>query len=1375
MERHEPWLAGFIASGIAEWLRMRSDGRPSTEYWYKTDATNIAIHSSTQLHRLVRILKPPSEGFWPPKALESKVSDGSHSIPAIFFQEAATQISHSYAQSSLNDHQVVVARVTDPYINITAHCHPPRAELLINVVEIVRVRADANTLGVGSPVSDAALVKQRLLEYSEDDQKRLWISLNRMRKRKRMESSPESIKSQPDFSPNGDTHVEDEEDVSVSQLNFCTQAPFPARQSLHGTEAHMVAKNKPTGSRVPEDQRPAQAGASRRARTKARSPSPINTQLVSQVPVGVSSKDLSPGPGNVDNPVANNSHVPNKGETRPVEKPVSRPAQSPDHRGNGTNREGLADQPVVQAESHLLVPAESLGLSKPAYTSKPSRNFDRWRQEARAGRYIPRYIQNIPKDQQEILDSDQSWQPSLVGQPAREGQVPLVLLERLSNAADNHNEGTDASATLSNVPDNGSQLTGDDAVTQGDPFESKVEENSSDSEEPLSEWPSSPPTQERRRKLPPDSPSVLPHQLQPEPDPASSPSQQKDSPNPPKSKSSSPGVDLESKKNSCLDGSDDHSGRPGELEALETIDRPLNKTSDLHEPPRQATIGDELIASDEWAREQNTTAPPSRQITGARSVDLLPRWDSSTSTSHPRQLLVYTANGSRNEEYDNDLEGSRLVSSANKDTTSNAKVVQVKRTPYVGKEPVYVRLGSALVVKSHQGGLTNTQSTSLGYVPSTFDEPAQGVQSSPKAERNVEDSMETRRIYARRSEATESTDRHLDSTERQTGHFVATKDQLSAEQGPAKSVDWDQSMVTAPQQCEVHTTVEANKEEPIEKCRLEQPQQSTPAGLPNRDGILTSNPYHRVPSKNDAQEPELETNGQKQSSKRQGRDAAGPGDPEKAARTSRTVSGQNAPDEDYGQLLEKLREYRRQKLTSLSVPKPSKARTASAPGPDSDGSTDAKAVPLHAHENRIGTPRSAGASLTSSSTPITRVSTYDEGRKSEPRSKQNGSALMPNPTSAAQDRLFSKFKVTYADYEGTYPDFVNSCNVLRKILASGQMLHPSLFDDAVFHHYHSYRRYLSEEAFSALVPLSFYDFYNERIEEPSHTKKVITKATLSTAWRESSATGHEPFGNVLNSKKRDGQVSQSSNSPQMNEKDRSRDASRLSSASRQPIDHDTVAYKKRPSDAVEKWREEASGAASPELGTPNLSRRVSDILPLDVDDNSASAMRDNQQPPSSLLDTKHSARTSRKRVLPWDTGVDVQIHTVKPTSTLHSRTSLPLPPPAKPHNHISKRPRLSASPFVRKPGRRSSPKPALDNRKPFRSSEVVEMPEKWWEDPHTPYKRFVENYDRLWSTRQENGLGLIRDTSVPAPPDSNSGSPKIRKDGQGIDVFTWRN
>ncbi|KAL2438873.1 hypothetical protein ABEF95_014604 [Exophiala dermatitidis] len=1362
MERHEPWLAGFTASRIAEWLRMRSDGRPSTEYWYKTDATNIAIHSSTQLHRLVRILKPPSPGYWPPKAQESTVSDGSHSIPAIFFQEAATQISQAYAQSSLNDHQVVVARVTDPYANITAHCHPPRADLLINVVEIVRVRADANTLGLGSPVKDAALVKQRLLEYAEDDQKRLWISLNR----KRMESSPESIKSQPRFSPNGERHVEDEEDVSVSQLNFCTQAPFPARQSLHGTEVSMVAKNKPTGSRVPEDRRSAHAGASRRARTKARSPSPINTQLVSQVPVGVPSKDLSPGPGNVDNPVANNSHVASKAETRPVEKRVSRPAQSPDHRENGTNREGVADQPVVQAESHLLPPAESLRLSKPPYTSKPSRNFDRWRQEARAGRYILRYIQKIPKDQEEILNSDQSWQPSLVGQPAREGQVPLVLLERLSNAADNHKEGADAPATVSNIPDNESQLTGDDAAIQGDPFESKVEESSSDSEELLSEWPSSPPTQERRRKLPPDSPSVLPHQLQPEPDPASSPRQQKDTPEGPKSKSSSPGVDLESKQNSCLDGGDERGDRPGELEALETIDRLVNKTSDLPEPPRQATIGDDPIASDERAREQNTTAPPSRQITGAHSVDLLPRWDSSTSTSHSRQLLVYTANSSRNEEYDNDPDGSRLVASANKNTTSNAKFVQVERTPYVGKEPVYVRLGSALVVKSHRGGLTNTQSTSLGYVPSTFDEPAQGAHSSPKAERKVEGSVETSRIYARRSEATESTDRHLDSTERQQEHFVVTQDQLSGEEGPANFVNWDQSMVTAPQQCEVHAIVEANKEKPIEKCRLEQPRQSTPGD----NGIPTSNPYHSVPTKNDAQEPELETNGQKQSPKRQRGDAAAPASSDNIPRTTNTISGQTAPDKDYGQLLEKLREYRREKLTPLSVAKPSKAHTASAPGPDSDGVTDTKAVPLHPHENRIGTPRSGGASLTSSSTPITRVSTY-EGRKSEPRSEQHGSASMQGPTSADQDRLFSRFKVTYADYEGTYPDFVNSCNVLRKILASGQMLHPSLFDDAVFHHYHSYRRYLSEEAFSALVPLSFYDFYNERIEEPSHTKKVLTKVTLFTAPRESPATAHEPFGDVLNGKKRDWQVSQSHNSPQTNETDRSRDASR------EPVGHGSIAYKKRPSDAVEKWREEASGAASPELGTPDLSRRVSDILPLDVDDHSASAMRYNQQPPASSLDTKHSARTSRKRVLPWDTGVDVQVqtHTANPKPTLHSRMSLPLPPPAKPQPHISKRPRLSASPFVRKPGRRSSPRPAVD-RKPFRSSEVVEMPEKWWEDPRTPYKRFVENYDRLWSTRQEKGFGTTRDTTAPAPPpESESYSPKVPPGGQGIDVFAWRN
>lgn len=137
------------------------------------------------------------------------------------------------------------------------------------------------------------------------------------------------------------------------------------------------------------------------------------------------------------------------------------------------------------------------------HPSQVNGHFQKWRKDSRQSRYLPRYIEKIPEAQLELLESDDAWQPPLVGGRPRSGDVPLSLLQKLSEAAD--------APSRSASPSDRSQSSQQDDVRLPSRNELDRERqespNKSGSDATVSddEWPSSPPTQRRRDYLPPDS------------------------------------------------------------------------------------------------------------------------------------------------------------------------------------------------------------------------------------------------------------------------------------------------------------------------------------------------------------------------------------------------------------------------------------------------------------------------------------------------------------------------------------------------------------------------------------------------------------------------------------------------------------------------------------------------------------------------------------------------------------------------------------------------------------------------------------------------------------------------------------------------------
>lgn len=92
--------------------------------------------------------------------------------------------------------------------------------------------------------------------------------------------------------------------------------------------------------------------------------------------------------------------------------------------------------------------------------------------------------------------------------------------------------------------------------------------------------------------------------------------------------------------------------------------------------------------------------------------------------------------------------------------------------------------------------------------------------------------------------------------------------------------------------------------------------------------------------------------------------------------------------------------------------------------------------------------------------------------------------------------IFSRFKTTYPDYLGTEEHFIGMCKKIHRLLKAGRMEHKSLWDDFVIRHKRDYAEYYQQCMDNAEDPNSYERFYQEEIDEPKYTKRILLPTTL---------------------------------------------------------------------------------------------------------------------------------------------------------------------------------------------------------------------------------------------------------------------------------------
>ncbi|KIX95973.1 uncharacterized protein Z520_08228 [Fonsecaea multimorphosa CBS 102226] len=1189
MESQKPWLAEFIKSSLDAWFR-ELEGCRSADYQFQKIDDSLKASYKAPCQQTVYLLKLPKLGTTEPRG---EISDGIHKIESIFTKGTASEIIDSGAQHG------TPLQLVDPVLRVTPHVNPPKPLLEITTCKIVDEadRIERN-LSSGCAVTEDQDVRKRMSKY--------WAKKrhNRAPSTPASRGSPASIKSQVAFSPpishratnpDGDVEKNDEEDLS--QQPFCTQVPnglsgwnltTPTeptpleikRADTSEQEEHFLpsAQDIQGGNGVPDcipsnqTQQPAP-----KLLTTAEIITPSNESVLPPSTTTGQGRGLAPRRlSHSANPTLPRLQVT---PTLTADNEKSSPVEISELGGNVPESPGHSADHAYKEPCNLATkwsPPKRIIVTR-SDQERPSR-FQRWRDEAQAGRYIPRHIQKIPKKQAKLLasllESGDSWQPPLVGRTQRPGEVPLELLVELSDAADERASGP-ASSSTDVEPEASGQDPRPTEHGQGQDLKpaNPSEGNASDSEE-FADWSQSPPTQQRRAtKLPPNSP--LPDLT--------------------RQKRLSYHADSREKESAMLSGQEPSSGsatsqaRGSKVQSSTHDHGPLPLGSGSHQSASSAE-----------------DTPLSAQLQHA-DVN-----DKSSSQEDNASMVAGVSDG------------------------SSSKKIQVTRTPYGGKGSSFPRLiASRMTSTMAKNGLDDGNPTST-FVPGTYNEPSSGVLAAVamKARSSAPLPVDGSSNPTPDSDPNSHTVAHFEPQVSEATRFEdANPDKTSSpicgaslDNTLSASADSQEKVQPGPDQR--HLPFCGNSDDLGSRLQQSElagarvvdagggagrrnraigaensPGSSKEAGPRADENALvqsvsqthelisvlakrkrTNSGISDVPIKRQRQEQEGATDHEngKEPEHREQR----PPEPDMLYDVIRCVM--STPQITTGRngeslLCEERTQYRQETSRMMGNPQASTRDSLLSSREDDDGrsgpmGSSPKQGRRHQQlDSANNTPRR-------SSTPITRQSAYGGVSNGEVKA-------IPAEPGVGND-LFTRYQAAYPDYKGNAEDFFTSYCFIKEIWTrepGPKLIHQCHLDDAVFHHFHSYRPYAGTAGTAAV---GFFEFFHDFIEDPSHHQRIIRPSAFEN---QGGTPRRTSVGDV--SLHQEGQsfatapVSSTKTGKPLTVKEtiavqqqRFKQLVQTGEAIEDRIDSN---------DSIERWREDAARAPSPELGTPDVDRSLS--------------------------------------------------------------------------------------------------------------------------------------------------------------------------------------
>ncbi|KAL8819750.1 MAG: hypothetical protein Q9223_001877 [Gallowayella weberi] len=96
--------------------------------------------------------------------------------------------------------------------------------------------------------------------------------------------------------------------------------------------------------------------------------------------------------------------------------------------------------------------------------------------------------------------------------------------------------------------------------------------------------------------------------------------------------------------------------------------------------------------------------------------------------------------------------------------------------------------------------------------------------------------------------------------------------------------------------------------------------------------------------------------------------------------------------------------------------------------------------------------------------------------------------------------IYRRFRSAYPEYQGGKEHFVGMCKKIDQLYRANRMEHKSLWDDFIVRHKLEYPRYLERCLENAEDCKAYELFYREEVEEPRFTRRIVLPNTLSEAF-----------------------------------------------------------------------------------------------------------------------------------------------------------------------------------------------------------------------------------------------------------------------------------
>ena len=378
--------------------------------------------------------------------------------------------------------------------------------------------------------------------------------------------------------------------------------------------------------------------------------------------------------------------------------------------------------------------------------------------------------------------------------------------------------------------------------------------------------------------------------------------------------------------------------------------------------------------------------------------------------------------------------------------------------------------------------------------------------------------------------------------------------------------------------------------------------------------------------------------------------------------------------------------------------------------------------------------------------------------------------------------VLETFQASYPSYTGNQKHFSSMCLRIRKLMVDGGCPHQFLWDDFIIRQRTDYSLYVQKCTEDAEDPVSYEQYYSNAIEEPLHTKKVVTVRNLHDALPEQSEKSFSDRPAYQSAVlPRIGASSTWSDTSSLDSREPPSLTKMMRSSTKQgrvasPLATESTTFGKpqSPQQPVQLVTDPVTATlTSPPsrvISPPRTARKstgkqeaMSVTIDLTMDDEESSPVM-----ASSRLETLKGTGPSAKgrRSLPWSNNgtpsrAQVAVHDLgqsldkrsTPQSTFQASSSSRL---GKDRQHEVIDVEATGAPLVDKGKQLASQRPTLDTASntdgsrslvpnsrgliagadDYQEHETSQEPQRgWWRDPDTPYNKFVRDMAAIQPAR----------------------------------------